>query len=161
MNLWNLRKIHRKTPVSEPLFNKVTSVRSSHRRCSVRKSVLRNFAKFTGKHQCQSLFLNKVAGLKPATLLHFVFCRNKLYKNIEAEILRLGNVKTKKILQNTLQKNDLNAIKNIKKVKVKEQSQKHKLSMYYARVTIKFVYNVKMRKNHRPFTGTEINVKLS
>ena len=147
--------------MSEPLFNKVTSVRSSHRRCSVRKSVLRNFAKFTGKHQCQSLFLNKVAGLKPATLLHFVFCRNKLYKNIEAEILRLGNVKTKKILQNTLQKNDLNAIKNIKKVKVKEQSQKHKLSMYYARVTIKFVYNVKMRKNHRPFTGTEINVKLS
>ena len=125
----------------------------------MRKSVLRNFAKFTGKHQCQSLFLNKVAGLKPATLLHFVFCRNKRYENIEAEISRLGNVKTKKILQNTLQKNDLNAIKNIKKVKVKEQSQK--LSMYYARVTIKFVYNIKMRKNHRPFTGTEINVKLS
>ena len=24
--------------------------RSSHRRCSVRKGVLRNFAKFTGKH---------------------------------------------------------------------------------------------------------------
>ena len=31
--------------------------------------------------------------------------------------------------------------------------------MYYVRVTIKFVYNVKMRKNHRSFTGTEINVK--
>ena len=31
--------------------------------CSVRKGVLRNFAKFTGKHLCQSLFLNKVAGL--------------------------------------------------------------------------------------------------
>ena len=29
----------------------------------------RNFAKFTGKHLCQSLFLNKVAGLKPVTLL--------------------------------------------------------------------------------------------
>ena len=52
-------------------------------------------------------------------------------------------------------------LKTLKK-SVKEQSQKHyKLSMYYARVTIKFVYNVKMRKNHRPFTGTEINVKLS
>ena len=35
--------------------------RSSHRRCSVRKSVLRNFAKFTGKHQPQSLYFNKVA----------------------------------------------------------------------------------------------------
>ena len=29
------------------------------RRCSLRKSVLRNFAKFTGKHLCQSLFIKK------------------------------------------------------------------------------------------------------
>ena len=43
--------------------------RNSHRRCSVKKNVLRNFAKFTGKHLCQSLFLNKVADLRPATLL--------------------------------------------------------------------------------------------
>ena len=42
--------------------------RSSHRRCSVRKGVLRNFAKFTGKHPCQRLFFNRVGGLKPATL---------------------------------------------------------------------------------------------
>ena len=33
------------------------------------KVVLRNFAKFTGKHLCQSLLLNKVAGLRLATLL--------------------------------------------------------------------------------------------
>ena len=33
------------------------------------KGVLRNFAKFTGKHLCQSIFFNKVAGLRPATLL--------------------------------------------------------------------------------------------
>ena len=39
--------------------------RSSHRRCSVRKDLLRNFAKFTGKHQCQKLYFNKVAGLRP------------------------------------------------------------------------------------------------
>ena len=42
----------------------VTSIfkkyRSSHRRCSVRKSV---------KHLCKSHFFNKVAGLRPATLL--------------------------------------------------------------------------------------------
>ena len=30
--------------------------RSSHRKCSVRKGVLRNLAKFTGKHLYQSLF---------------------------------------------------------------------------------------------------------
>ena len=32
--------------------------------CSVRKGILRNFAKFTAKHLCQSLFFNKVAGLR-------------------------------------------------------------------------------------------------
>ena len=43
--------------------------RSSHQRCPVRKGVLRNFATFTRKHLCQSLYFNKVAGLRPATLL--------------------------------------------------------------------------------------------
>ena len=38
-------------------------MRSSHQRSSIKKGVLRNFTKFTGKHQCQSLFFNKVAGL--------------------------------------------------------------------------------------------------
>ena len=33
------------------------------------KGVLGNFTKFTGKHLCQGLFFNKVAGLKCATLL--------------------------------------------------------------------------------------------
>ena len=33
------------------------------------KGVLRNFAKLTGKHTCQSLFFNKVAGFRSATLL--------------------------------------------------------------------------------------------
>ena len=42
--------------------------RSSHQRCSTKKDVLRNFTKFTGKPLCQSLFFNKVAGLRPATL---------------------------------------------------------------------------------------------
>ena len=35
--------------------------KSTHQRCSVKKGVLRNFAKFTGKHLCQGLFSNKVA----------------------------------------------------------------------------------------------------
>ena len=32
------------------------------------KGVLRNFANFTGKHLCQSVFFNKVASIRPATL---------------------------------------------------------------------------------------------
>ena len=40
-------------------YSVIHKVRSSHQRCSVRKGVLRNFTKFTGKHLC----------LRPATLL--------------------------------------------------------------------------------------------
>ena len=36
--------------------------RSSHQRCSMKKTVLRNFTKFKGKQLCKSLFFNKVAG---------------------------------------------------------------------------------------------------
>ena len=40
-----------------------------------RKGVLRNFAKFAGKHQCQSLFFNKVAGVRPlAQVFSCEFC---------------------------------------------------------------------------------------
>ena len=35
----------------------------------MKKGVLTNFTKFTGKHLCQSLLFNKVTGLRPATLL--------------------------------------------------------------------------------------------
>ena len=63
--------------------------RCSHRRCSIKKGgVLTNFAKFTGKYLCQSLFFKNVAGLRPATLLRkrltqmfypWEFC--EIYKN--------------------------------------------------------------------------------
>ena len=36
---------------------------------SMKKGGLGNFTKFTGKNLCQSLFFDKVAGLRPATLL--------------------------------------------------------------------------------------------
>ena len=42
---------------------------SSLHKVFCKKDVLKNFAKFTGKHLLQSLFFNKVAGLRPATLL--------------------------------------------------------------------------------------------
>ena len=38
-------------------------------RYSGKKVIFRNFANFTGKYLCQSLFFNKVAGLMLATLL--------------------------------------------------------------------------------------------
>ena len=45
--------------------------RSSHRRCSIRKGVLRNFAKLTRKHLCRSFFFNTVSGLNEEWLLIF------------------------------------------------------------------------------------------
>ena len=45
------------------------SYRSSRPEVFCKKGVLENHAKFTRKHLCQSLFFNKVAFLRPATLL--------------------------------------------------------------------------------------------
>ena len=46
-----------------PFKNKVFS--SSRPEVFCKKFILKNFAKFTGKHLCQGLFFNKVAGLRP------------------------------------------------------------------------------------------------
>ena len=52
-------------------FNLVLQQMNNHSRPTVfcKKGVLTNFAKFTGEHKYQSLFFNKVAGLRPAALL--------------------------------------------------------------------------------------------
>ena len=47
--------------------------------CYMKKGVLKNLAKFTGKHLCQSLFFNKVAGqacnfIKKETLAQVFSC---------------------------------------------------------------------------------------
>ena len=68
--------------------------RSRYRRCSVKKGVLRNFLKFTGKHLRQRLVFNKVAGLRPATLLKKSFWHGCFPVNF-AKFLR------KPFLQNT------------------------------------------------------------
>ena len=62
--------------VTSKFFNEFSDVRTEskilfrgrHRRCSVRKGLLRNLAKFTEKHLRQSLFFNESC-LWPATLL--------------------------------------------------------------------------------------------
>ena len=45
------------------LYNLIN--RSSRPEEFCKKGVIRNFAKFTEKYMCQSLFLNNVAGLRP------------------------------------------------------------------------------------------------
>ena len=50
-------------------FSNSIKTRSSLPEVFCKKDVLRNFAKFTRKHLCQSVFFNKVAGLSRATLL--------------------------------------------------------------------------------------------
>ena len=60
---------------------------AASRRCSVKKGVLKNFAKFTGNHLCHSLFLDKVAGqvcnlLKKKTLVQALSCKFcEIFKN--------------------------------------------------------------------------------
>ena len=56
----------------------------SHQRCFVKKGVLRNFAKFTGKHLCQSLFFNNVAG----ALLDLVSFEMDRWKNMSETRIR-------------------------------------------------------------------------
>ena len=54
------------TLISSPLM---TKLEKQPLEVFCRKGDLTSFAKFTGKHLCQSLFFNKVACLRPATLL--------------------------------------------------------------------------------------------
>ena len=48
---------------------KLLTIRSSCPEVFSTKGVLRYFAKFTGKHLCESFFFNKVAGLRPAKFI--------------------------------------------------------------------------------------------
>ena len=53
-------------PYTKLKFSEDTN-RSSRPEVFYKKGALRNFAKFLGKHLCQSLFCNKVAGLRLVT----------------------------------------------------------------------------------------------
>ena len=56
------------------LLYRCHQVRSSHLEVFCKKGALRNFTKFTGKHLCQRLFFNKVAGfIKKETLTHVFY----------------------------------------------------------------------------------------
>ena len=58
----NLSNVPTQKENVEIILTHFQSTRRSHRNCFIRKVILRNFAKITGKHLCHSLFLNKVAG---------------------------------------------------------------------------------------------------
>ena len=60
--------------------------RSSRPGVFCEKGVLRNFEKLTGKHLCQSLFLSKVAALRPAALLK----QNTLTKVFSCEFCEIS-----------------------------------------------------------------------
>ena len=51
ITFWNLQILLKR------FFKYKGQNRSSHQRCSMKKGALRNFANFTGKHLCQSLWL--------------------------------------------------------------------------------------------------------
>ena len=47
--------------------------RSSYRRCSVKKGFLKNFANFTEKHLCWSLFLINLLAFRPVEQQEHLF----------------------------------------------------------------------------------------
>ena len=67
------------------------SYRSSRPEVLCKKGVLENFTKFAGKHLCQSLFLNKVAGPDPSGVIYnnrfpfsnfvFIICQQSRLQN--------------------------------------------------------------------------------
>ena len=52
------------------LYESPGKCRSSRPEVFCKKGVLRNFAKFTGKHKYQSLFFNKVGEISKSTFFH-------------------------------------------------------------------------------------------
>ena len=55
--------------VCNDVWEKHSAGRCSRPEVFCKKGVYKSFARLTGKHLCQNLFLNKIAGLGPATLL--------------------------------------------------------------------------------------------
>ena len=56
--------------------------RSSHTKVSYEKSVLKNFAKFIGKHLRRSLYFSKVKGMRPKTLLKKKLRQRRFSENL-------------------------------------------------------------------------------
>ena len=71
---------HKTLPVdiSQNIFD------SDARRCSIKRGFHKTFERLTGKHLCQSNFLNKVSGLGPANVFKKRLCTSfflRIFKN--------------------------------------------------------------------------------
>ena len=77
----------------------ILTFRSSRPEVFYKKGVLRNFAKFTGKHLCQSLFFNKVAGPRPKACN---FIKNETPEQAPSKMLLFRFSKGNKILGTNL-----------------------------------------------------------
>ena len=69
----NIISLFRNTPYRFEKMCEFAKYKSSHLICSIKKVVLKNSQKFTGKHLYWSLLLSKVAGLLPVEPNH-LFC---------------------------------------------------------------------------------------
>ena len=76
-----------KSPEYASEFWKRKYFRSSLSEVCYKNGVLKNFAKFTGKCLCQSLFFNNFTGLRPATLLKKRLCLVNLTKLLRTPFL--------------------------------------------------------------------------
>ena len=77
---WMFNRVQNKSLYSRPFLTDIgfgipLEKEAVVRRCSLKKVVLGNFAKFTGKHLHQNLLFSKVAGLIPETLFSCEFCK--------------------------------------------------------------------------------------
>ena len=66
---------------------KFVVLRSNHRRCSIKKDVLKKFSKPAGKQLRWSLFIKKIASLRPETLFK-IRLRHSCFPLHLAEFLR-------------------------------------------------------------------------
>ena len=65
----------------------------------MKKVVLRNFTKFTGKHLCQSLFFNKVAGPRSGSYIPVIGPKKTPYLNTLHTVSSVGHEVSKKKAQ--------------------------------------------------------------
>ena len=99
--------------------------RSSHRRCSVIKGALRNFAKFTGKHLCQRLW-HRCFPVNFAKFLRTPFLQNTSDRLLLEQFLLENSMFFVRVDSNSenlytflLHKQDLETSKNLFKIQNK------------------------------------------
>ena len=117
--------------------------RSSHRRCSVKKGIPKNFANFTGKHLCWSLL--QACNFNKKRLQHWCF-PVKLSKFLRTSILK--NICERLILFNSPQKTIANSSGEFGLVSFIKQN-----NLIQSNAAIPFIY--KFKKNFS-LTFTEI-----